>query len=252
MIDFSVKNISNPDSTALSLAIETSGRTGSVAIGVGPAVLGRACLSKALSHSSELLPAIRNLLKGIGKRPCEIENLYISIGPGSFVGLRIAVAVAKTMHLASQTRIVAVDTLDAIASNLDDYIPQYQCPIKRAATILDAKRGLFYLAVFENKAGQFVKTLYDCLMTPAQFVRDFVAGNPIFLLGEGLLYYSHQFHGPGVEILPAKYWCPTATKIYTLGSQMAQKGLFANPLTLSPNYVRHPEAEEKARLSPSA
>ncbi len=131
----------------LILAVETSGRLGSVAIAVGEQMLAEAAFSGPMRHSSEVFPAICTLLNRFGRKPKDIEHIYISVGPGSFTGLRIAVSIAKTMHMANNTKIVAVDTLDVIAANADDYLRQEKTRVEQIAGILDAKRSQFYIAV---------------------------------------------------------------------------------------------------------
>ena len=197
------------------LAVETSGRIGSVALAVGEKLLGEREFSGLMRHSSEIFPAIAALLDGVGHRPKDIEHVYISVGPGSFTGLRIAVALAKTMHLANKTKIVAVDTMDVIASNVSDYLRQVDADIQRIATILDAKRGQFYVAAYQlHPCGSdktrfvvgdigFEKIMPDCLMTTSQFLDEFAGRpEPIWLLGEGLLYHKDAFKCEGVAFLP--------------------------------------------------
>jgi tRNA threonylcarbamoyladenosine biosynthesis protein TsaB len=109
----------------LILAVETSSRIGSVAIALGEQILAEAAFSGPMRHSAELFPAIRSLLERFSRKPQEIDHIYISVGPGSFTGLRIAVTMAKAMHLANppqRTKIIAVDTRDVIAANAIDYI----------------------------------------------------------------------------------------------------------------------------------
>jgi tRNA threonylcarbamoyladenosine biosynthesis protein TsaB len=234
----------------LTLAVETSGRIGSVAIALGEKILGEVNFSGPMRHSSEIFPAICTLLKGCSRKPKDIEHLYVSVGPGSFTGLRIAVALAKTMHLANATKIVAVDTLDVIATNANDYIEE-EAGVDKIATILDAKRRQFFIAAYqlpsaESRNTQYEKILPDCLMTASQFVDQFAAkGEPIWLLGEGLLYYKDTFKAEGIRFLPEDYWSPRAAKVHLLGYKKALAGQFADPLTLQPFYLRRPEAEEK-------
>ena len=83
------------------LAIETSGRHGSVAVAAGPTVLAMQELPATSRHAIGLMPAIRDLTEQQGWKPAEIEHLYLSLGPGSFTGLRIAVAIAHALHQAS-------------------------------------------------------------------------------------------------------------------------------------------------------
>lgn len=234
----------------LILTVETSGRIGSVAIALGEKMLGEVNFSGTMRHSSEIFPAIRGLLESFNRKPKDIKHIYISVGPGSFTGLRIAVALAKTMHLANAAKIVAVDTLNVIAANATDYFKGRKARIEKIATILDAKRSQFFIAVYqrcsENNNGLYKRILPAHLMTASQFIDRFVnKAEPIWLLGEGLVYHKDAFRTESVHFLPEKYWKPSAAKVHLLGWQMALKRKFADPLNLQPTYLRRPEAEEK-------
>jgi tRNA threonylcarbamoyladenosine biosynthesis protein TsaB len=235
----------------LILAVETSGRLGSVAVALGEHVLGETHFSGQMKHSSELLPAVSGLLTRSNRKPNSIGHVYISVGPGSFTGLRIAVALAKAMHFANGAKIVPVDTLDVIAANATDFVKGENATIDEFATILDAKRGQFYVAVYQNIQSQWTKVQPDCLLTAPQFL-DHFAGNaePIWLLGEGLVYHRDAFKAENVHFIDEDYWNPRAAKVHSLGWQLALKGEFADPLTLQPNYLLRPEAEEKLRSRP--
>jgi tRNA threonylcarbamoyladenosine biosynthesis protein TsaB len=253
----------------LILAVETSGRTGSVAIALGEQILAEAAFSGPMRHSAELFPAVSALLKNLARKPEQIDHIYISVGPGSFTGLRIAVTMAKTMHLASFIKIVAVDTLDAIAANvtIENTVhpsshsagrlpqgmlcitaePQVTCP-ETTAVILDAKRSQFFIAVYQRNTshGIWKKILPDSLMTAAQFLEQFARREkPVWLLGEGLVYYRDKFKADGIHFFDEKYWFPRAAKVHLLGWQKALIGQFADPLTLTPNYLRRPDVSPK-------
>ena len=224
---------------SLILALETSGRKGSVAIATGEQILAETAFSAPMRHSAEVFPAVCRLLNRFGREPEQIEHIYISIGPGSFTGLRIAVTIAKTMHLANTAKIVAVDTLDVITANTPDYINEKKTPIQQIAAVLDAKRGQFFIAAYQNEQGQWTKILPDCLMTASQFLGRFAQkAQPIWLLGEGLVYYKDKFKADGVRFLDEKYWNPTAAKVHLLGWKLALQGQFANALTLQPTYLQ--------------
>jgi len=248
----------------LILAVETSGRVGSVAIAAGQKLLAATDFSGVLRHSAEIFPAVDTLLKRSNKRPKDIEHVYISTGPGSFTGLRIAVTLAKTMHLANGAKIVAVDTLDVIAANLINLAAENTAQQsnhklhaknhEKVAAILDAKRGQFFIAVYQctsnghraTSNGIWQKILPDSLMTASQFLEKFAsAGQLIWLLGEGLVYYADSFKAEGVRLIDKAYWSAKAEKVHLLGWKMAKAGRFADPLLLKPIYLRRPEAEEK-------
>lgn len=233
----------------LILAVETSGRRGSVAIATGRLLLAETAFSGPMRHSSEVFPSICSLLSRFGRKPNDIHHIYVSVGPGSFTGLRIAVSMAKIMHLASNVNIVAVDTLDVIAANTDDYMGQENIRVDKIAVILDAKRGQFYIAVYKRTSdGIWKKSLSDSLMTASQFLDRFAAKTkPIWLLGEGLVYYEDKFKAEGVHFLHDKFWNPRAEKVHMLGWKMACSGQFADPVTLQPKYLRKPDIKEKQK-----
>jgi tRNA threonylcarbamoyl adenosine modification protein YeaZ len=309
----------------LVLAVETSGRIGSVVIALGEKILAEATFSAPIRHSAEIFPAISDILQRFSRKPEQIEQVHISVGPGSFTGLRIAVTLAKTLHLANAAKIVAVDTLDVIAANVTDYIKEENtttafhseaspCHSERPvlpnsssaaaegaskvedplslsstpigerespesiATILDAKRGQFFIAVYkrlhENTVSflrnlsstpigeqestshyplsairyPLIKVFPDSLMTSSQFLAQFACDeNPIWLLGDGLLYYKDKFKADSTRFLEQKYWSPRASKVHLLGWKKALTKQFEDPLTLTPNYLLRPDIKIKQR-----
>jgi tRNA threonylcarbamoyladenosine biosynthesis protein TsaB len=242
------RNTSEPElsgSKQVSLAAETSGRLGSVALGIGDSIVAKADLSGFRRHSSELLGVVGNLLKCHHLGPQDISQIYIPKGPGSFTGIRIAVTFAKMAAFALHAKIAAIDTLDVIAENSTQSIQNKSLSIQRLAAILDAKRGLFYIAVFEWHENGFRRITEDLLITPADFLRRFCSTNtPIHLLGEGLLYYQKLFEHPQTVILDKALWPARAESLWTLGQKRAQNENWDNPETLVPLYIRRPEAEE--------
>jgi tRNA threonylcarbamoyladenosine biosynthesis protein TsaB len=232
----------------LILAVETSSRTGSVAIALGEKILAETSFSGPARHSAELFPSIRQLLVRFDRKLQEIEQIYISIGPGSFTGLRIATTLAKMMHLAIGAKIVTVDTLDCIAANVTGLSVSDTQNSILVAPILDAKRNQFFTAVYQYTDGKIKKFSPDSLLTAEQFFERFTADDQsIWLLGDGLLYHKDKFKSDSIQFMDQKYWSPQASKVHLLGRQKAMASQFADPLTLVPNYLRLPEPEEKLK-----
>src|SRR4030042_744649 len=155
------QRVSNATQEAVILAVKTQSRIGSAALAVGPDLLQELRFSAPMQHSVEILPTISELLKRHGHVPADLDQIHIAIGPGSFTGLRIAVTMAKAMHLANAVRIVTVDSLDVVAANVTDrpaipaegqdenhgtFVPD------QIAALFDAKRGQFYASVYQRRA----------------------------------------------------------------------------------------------------
>jgi tRNA threonylcarbamoyl adenosine modification protein YeaZ len=224
-----------------------------------------------MQHSAEIFPAIDRLLKNHGRTPDQIDQVYLAVGPGSFTGLRIAVALAKTMHLATGVKIVTVGSLDVVVANLSD-LPTGQFDTQegptalpeRVAALFDAKRGQFYAATYQHLGseseappatdaedpgyrisasdiGLWRKSSPDRLMTAPEIVGNSPGLGGLGLLGDGLLYQRDKFATDRVVILPERFWGPRAANVHRLGYQKAQAGLFSDPLALIPRYLRGPE-----------
>jgi tRNA threonylcarbamoyladenosine biosynthesis protein TsaB len=229
------------------IAIETSSRHGSVAAFQGAQLLRAIELPVGNRHATELMPAIASLTKQAGWQPEQIEHVYLSLGPGSFTGLRIAIAIARGMHQAVGCKLIGVPTLDVISENaLQSFA--YVVPI------LDAKRGQVFSARYVRKAdavkSELIRIAEPALVDPAAFVRETLQlanGAPVAVLGEGVDYHRDALAtvaAPNLQILDSSLWPPHAETVHRLGYRLAQQNGFADPTMLLPTYIRLPEAEE--------
>ena len=177
----------------ISIAVETSGRAGSVAIGQDGQILAETRFTGHLRHSAELLTSTKQLLDTAGKTVHEVGKIYCVIGPGSFTGLRISATMAKMFEMATGAKIIAVNTMDALAENASDFQRDTSTQVKRIATVIDAKRGSFFITVFQRQADEWVRITDDRVMKSEEFVSEFANNDQIWLLGEGLVYYREDF-----------------------------------------------------------
>ncbi len=232
----------------LALAVETSGRAGSVAAGIGGEILAEITFSGALKHSAELFTSAEKLLNQINAKIQDVEQIYIAAGPGSFTGVRIAVTMAKMLAFTTKASIVTVNTTQAIVTNASLCIAEQNLPIKRAAVIIDAKRSQFFTAVFTRKMDKWLPEGDIALLTADEFLARYAFGpEPVWLLGEGLLYYRDKFNDPSVRFLDEKYWPARASGVFAAAAEKALSGDFADPRTLVPLYYRQADAIEKRK-----
>ncbi|HRK31736.1 MAG TPA: tRNA (adenosine(37)-N6)-threonylcarbamoyltransferase complex dimerization subunit type 1 TsaB [Tepidisphaeraceae bacterium] len=231
------------------IAIETSGRVGSIAI-VNPdsdAPVVEELFPHGLAHAAQVLPMIDRHTRAAGWSPGDVECIYLSIGPGSFTGLRIAVTLAKMMALSRGSRIVAVPSVRVLVENAPE-------TANHAVIVLDAKRGQIFTASFSrNTPGPgtgWLETAPARLDTLQRAIAS--SPRPVHLLGEGIAYHRESIVSNGdstgltdVIVTDESTWRARASVVARLGSEMAARGEFADPWTLTPIYIRLPEAEEK-------
>src|SRR5260370_4055275 len=100
------------------LAVESATLSGGVALLDGDRLLGEITLNIAITHSERLMSAVDRLLADCGLAPADLEGLAVSVGPGSFTGLRVGLATVKALALSLALPVAAVPALAALASPL--------------------------------------------------------------------------------------------------------------------------------------
>jgi tRNA threonylcarbamoyladenosine biosynthesis protein TsaB len=220
------------------LAIETSGARGGIALLVGngagePRLLEETYLAEGLRHARDLLPTLRDACERADLAPTAIDALAVSIGPGSFTGVRIAVTLAKFVAREAGAAVVPVPSLRALAENA----PPDRSPV---CCIRDAKRRGLYAAVFERRGEELEETFGPALIQPDDLAARLAAGT--FVLGRGVPKAREAL--ADFDPAPEALWDVRPSAVALLGYTGWQAGAAADPLRLEPVYLRRPEAEE--------
>jgi tRNA threonylcarbamoyladenosine biosynthesis protein TsaB len=221
------------------LAIETSGRVGSIAVAHDGVVLAEEHFAHGLKHAAGIVPIIDSLCRRQGWKPADIEEVYVSAGPGSFTGLRVGITVAKTLAFATGAKVVAVPSELALARNAP---PQWQNLI----IVLDAKRDQIFTASFANVGVDEPMVREPAhLDALAEMLRR--APRPVHLLGEGIPFHEKFIprSDAGIIVTSSETWRGTAAAVAAIGARMGRERRFTDPMRLTPVYIRKPEAEEK-------
>lgn len=224
------------------IAIETSGRHGSVALLEGNADEARLIRQLVLTGQERtartLAPALQQLLTDAGWAARSIGLIAVAVGPGSFTGLRIGVTTAKTLAYATAAEVVGVHTLAALAA---------QAPLSATPlwAILDAQRQELFAARFENREREPLPI--DCrttLVTQDEWLSQLRAGD--WVIGPVLRRLAARLPA-GVVPVAEELWQPTAAAVGRVGWQAYQAGRRDDLWKLVPLYGRPSYAEEKRK-----
>lgn len=221
----------------LTLAIDTATKVCTVALCKGQELLGEYNINMGMTHSEGLLPQIEQLMQRAGVKKEQIELLAVSMGPGSFTGLRIGLATAEAMAYSWQCYLHGVDTLEALAYNL---------PLEGVvlSPVLDAQKGNFYQALYKWQQGSLI-----CL-EPVQVVNRQVLLERIALQGEKALILGEcQRLQPEelpswVSLAPAALRMPRASSVAFAAARNFNPETDKHIFGLEPYYIRRSEAEE--------
>lgn len=213
------------------LAIDTSTDYLSIALMCGGKVAARFHRRSHMKHSSLLVPTIEKLLKKTGINIKTIDCFCISIGPGSFTGLRIGVATVKGLSFALNKPVVAVPTLDVIAEN----VKKFKGAI---CTVLDARKNKVY-ACFYRSDGESLKKVSEYLLLPAaELMKKAGQYDKIVFLGDAL-------HLIGKTDDRKIKWHPRADIAARLGMEYFKNNKLTSVEDLEPMYLYSRECDIK-------
>ena len=239
----------------LSLAFDTSTKWGRFALVEADQVLEYRPLNVSGSYADALLPVIEDMLEGAGRRKQELTGVGVTIGPGSFTGIRIGVATAKGLAWGLGCDLVGVTSLAAMAAALLDEHPGAEW----AVPTLDARRGEIFAGVFRRE-GSWVRPVAEpAARKPDQWWARILEAvgdpeQPVYG-GDGAELLLGQGAGLRPELAnrgepSLRHWSsahPATARALALA--MNTGGLpTAHPFTLVPQYMRVSDAEVKRKL----
>jgi tRNA threonylcarbamoyladenosine biosynthesis protein TsaB len=219
------------------LLLETSGRSGQVALAEGEALLSTRRLDESRNHARDLAPAVADLLAGVGWKPRDVSAVVVSRGPGSYTGLRVGVMSAKAFAYAAGCALLALDAFPVIAAQA----PAGADPID---IIADAQQQKVYLQRFERDepaSPLVIRPVADWLAdSPAPWVSGPALRLHLARLPASVRAVDESLREPRVESLLA-----LALKRWRAGER---DDLFA----VEPLYLRPSSAEEQWQNRPAA
>lgn len=222
------------------LALETATLAGGAALLDGGRLVGEIRLDIALTHSERLMAVVDRLLQDCGWEARSLDALAVSIGPGSFTGLRVGAATAKGLALALEVEVAPVPTLDALAATLP-FADALVCPL------LDARKGEVYCSLYRWRSTGMERQ-WDYLALPPEEAAARLEA-PVIVLGAGVAAcrpYLARLGGGLREAAPV-HSVPSPAVVGALGHAILAAGGGIPAERLAPLYLRPSEAELKAR-----
>lgn len=215
----------------LTLALDTANDRIAVALaGEGKAVARSEVVSRG--HAERLFPLIDDVLAVADAKMESVARIAVNVGPGSFTGIRIAVAAARGLGLALGIPVVGVDALRLTAASLEE---PADGPVLSA---IDARRGEVYAALYSAN-GDILEVPF---VADAETILGRIADRATRMAGSGAAILSHQATISGLRVPPID--AMTATDPLAL----ARLGSVADPAIALPRplYLRAPDAKPQA------
>lgn len=229
------------------LAIDSATPVAGVALLRDESLIVETFANIGLTHSETLMPMVDRVLKDAGLPVGQLHAIAVTIGPGSFTGLRIGLAAAKGLALAADKPLIGISTLEALAHNLS-----YSSLL--VGTILDARKGEVYGACFDASQAYPRRLGEEMACSPEDFCRevdhwlDETGRSGLVLLGDGFITYRQKFTdywGDKLQLMSPHQQLPRAASLGSLARLKALQNDYSDRLLLKPAYIRLSEAQNR-------
>jgi tRNA threonylcarbamoyl adenosine modification protein YeaZ len=220
------------------LAVDTSTKHLSIALTDGDKLLAGRNVRPKKDMSMTISFDIERVLQHGNTFLHEIDGFVVGLGPGSFTSLRVGLSMMKAFIMVTEKPVVGVPSLDAIAMNIRSRKP---CHV---LVLNDARRGLFYAAVYDKKDGGLTRRT-EYLLKPLEEVVPYLEGETV-VVGDTLSLVKDKLAAASaggkfsVTFAPERQALPHAVELARLGYQRLLRGEHDKVETLTPLYL-HPE-----------
>ena len=205
------------------LGIETTTKIGTLAIIEDEKLLGEEVISVEMEHAGNFENALGKLMQNLRLGLDALDGFAVSIGPGSFTGIRVGISIAKGLNFSLGKAVVGVPSLDVLA---------YDAPCKntKLCPVIAGESGEIYGALYE-KIGEELYEVLPEFSVKVQNLRETIQCDA-FIFGPAIAQYEDILK----ESIGEEYMCmyPKASKVAQLGRMMLRKGIYQ----CEPKYIK--------------
>lgn len=217
------------------LSIDSSAVTASACLTDGDKIIKSEFMNTGLTHSETLLPMIKRVMGEV--EYSSLDGIAITVGPGSFTGVRIGVATAKGLAFLNNTPCYSISTLEAIAYNFADE----NCVV---CAVMDARRMQFYNALFEVKDGVVTRLCNDRAISLDDLRSDISGFDKVIIAGDGARLCYDNIALENTVLADEKRIYQNAVGV----SGAAENKEKISASALMPYYLRPSQAERELKL----
>jgi tRNA threonylcarbamoyladenosine biosynthesis protein TsaB len=222
------------------LGLDTSTMMATCALIDEGELLGEYSINQDMGHAENLVPMIEDMMKNISLKVEDIDLFAVTIGPGSFTGLRIGVATMKAFAHLYNKPIIGINTLEALAYNLG--FENTRVPM------LDARRNRVYTAIYSLENGKLVEKRKTDAVDIDELIEILKDEENIVVNGNGSLLYRDKLKealGENIRFANLNQNSPRAVSVAELGRAKYKEGKVDDVFTLAPDYLRKSQAERQ-------
>ena len=224
------------------LGIETATSICSVAVAQAQEVLAERWTGEQHVHSEKFIRLLMDVLAEVHLNLDDVDGIAVSVGPGSFTGLRIGLSAAKGLCHASGKPLIAVPTLDALVHRTIGVCHEGSV----VCAVIDAKRDEVYSAWYEKRGQSMEKRSDYRVLLRDEFVKTLGSRSSVLVTGEDAerslerlrVLRGGDGHLKGISVAPRELRRASAEPVALLGVSMLTKGSTSDLAGIEPMYLK--------------
>lgn len=223
------------------LAADTATRSCSVAVIAGDSLLAESTTVNSQTHSRQLLNIIDAVIKKARVKITELDGFAVSIGPGSFTGLRIGITSIKGLAFSLNKPVLGISSLETLAFQCKQY-PYLICPL------IDARKQEVYYCRYRWEKSNLIKVVPERVASPAEAVRS-IRESCVFIGNGAKLYQEFITNelGARAHFVAGGQHIIQASAVACLSLPRFKRQDTDDVYALVPHYIRKSDAEFKIR-----
>lgn len=224
------------------LAFDSTAKVASVAVSENEKILAQYSIDNGLTQSELLLPMAEDILKSLGIGFNDIDAYAVSVGPGSFTGVRIGVSLVKGLAFGRNIPCIEVSTIEALAENL--------CGIDGILfPCMDARRSQVYNAAFDSSKEGITRLCEDRAISIEELATEIteIKDRNVYLCGDGYGVAKSFLEKKEISVkeTPTLLINENAASVAKVAYRKYLAGEYKNDMEISPTYLRLPQAERE-------
>lgn len=232
-----MQNIQNNARNTVILGIDSSAKSGAAAVMHGGEILSSQINMSGLTHSQTLMPMIDSVISKSGVKIEDIGIIAVTVGPGSFTGLRIGLSSAKGIAAVTGAECIGLSALEALAFGAkgDGII----------CAVMDARVKRVYNALFSRKGTKFTRITDDRTLEISELLEELKTYNqPIYLVGDAANICFEQYKD-SIENLSVDEKNINIKGESICGLALTKLSDTVNYKQLNPHYIQLPQAQRE-------
>lgn len=215
------------------LHIDTTGEEALIGVSFGNKIIAEVHNTETQNHASFVQTAIQSICKEHVFELKQLDSIVVTLGPGSYTGMRVGLASAKGIAFALDKPLIGLSSLALLATAGKKQIPKSEHTTYKLFSMIDARRMEVFGAIYDQD--QNALTEEEAIILDAAYLSNLSKDGNVYCIGSGAAKASQLIEESNIRFLPSTY---TVKEMLQLGLEKWKKSQFEDLAYVGPTYIK--------------